>query len=154
MVNVPTGVWVNEEGYMVRPPETAYTSNLELFSLVKVEGKRYVAALRDWVKSGAESQYALTPEELAQRAPARSPDQQLADVHFRVGAHFKENGKPRAAKRHWESAQRLNPDSWNYHRQDWSYSRTDPIFKFLKKVRGLGKKPYYPPLDLDKPKSE
>ena len=27
-------------------------------------------------------------------------------------------------------------------------------FKFLKKVRGLGKKPYYPPLDLDKPKPE
>lgn len=153
MVNVPTGVWIDEEGRMVRPPEPAYSTDLRILN-VRVDGKRYVEGLRDWVEKGKDSVYALSPAELAKRVKERTGDEDLADVHFRLGAIFMGRGEDALAKRHWAEAERLNPDSWNYHRQDWSYSASDATFKFLRKVAGLGDKPYYPPLDLPEPKDE
>ena len=66
MVNVPSGVWIDEEGRIVRPPETAY-SRRHRFGPIVVGDERYTAALRDWVARGAESEYALDAEELAAR---------------------------------------------------------------------------------------
>ncbi len=153
MVNVPTGVWIDEEGRIVRPPETAYSQDFKLGN-VEVQGAAYVAALRDWVKNGAESKYALTPAQLRRRFAPRNDDLRRADVHFRLGALFKQRDQTKLAKKHWAASQKLNPDSWNYHRQDWSYSPFDRSVKFGMKVAGLGDKPYYPKLDLEPPEPD
>ena len=63
MVNVPTGVWIDEQGHVVRPPEVAYSRNVALLS-IKVNGSDYVAGLRDWVEHGPQSRYVSTPDEL------------------------------------------------------------------------------------------
>ena len=41
MVNVPIGVWIDEQGRIVRPNEVAYSKNIALFS-IKVPGNDYV----------------------------------------------------------------------------------------------------------------
>ena len=63
MVNVPTGVWIDEQGHIVRPSEVAYSRDVALMS-IKVNGSDYVAGLRDWVEKGPKSKYALAPEQM------------------------------------------------------------------------------------------
>ncbi|MCZ6618701.1 MAG: redoxin domain-containing (seleno)protein, partial [Gammaproteobacteria bacterium] len=43
-------------------------------------------------------------------------------------------------------AQRLNPDSWNYHRQDWSFTPEEAGANWQKKAQALTK-PYYEPIE-------
>ena len=121
MVNVPTGVWINEQGRIVRPGETAYTTSRTTNfggKTITTEGEIYVAALRDWVANGARSQYVVTPEEYARRVKPRTPAEREADAAFQLGVYFHGAGKKELAEKYWQRAQSLNPDDWNYHRQE------------------------------------
>lgn len=146
MVNVPMGVWIDEKGRIVRPPEPAYSRDVALLS-IKVEGSRYVAALRDWVANGEKSPHVLTAARLRERLAPRPAAHDLADAHFKLGVHFHAAGKTDLAGKHWKEAQRLHPDSWNFHRQDWSFT-PNASKNWLEKFRASGDKPYYPPLEL------
>ena len=151
MVNVPTGVWINEEGVIVRPNEVAYSSATELTlggKKLSAAGDEYVAALRDWVAKGADSVYAMSPEEIAKRTAPRTNNDALAEAHFQLGVHFNGSGNDELANKHWESAQVLRPDSWNYHRQDWSFTPKEAGKNWMEKFLGLGDEEYYEPLDL------
>jgi len=147
MVNVPTGVWIDEAGRMVRPPEVAYSNKLSMFG-VTVEGDRYVDALRDWVEKGEKSEFALTPDQLAERLPKPDTNLSLADAHFKLAVYLHEQDKTELAQKHWEEAQRLAPDDWNYHRQDWSFRKGEAMKRWMQKFRALDGKDYYAPLDL------
>src|SRR5262249_50663942 len=59
MVNVPTAVWINEQGRIVRPNETAYVDN-RLKRIHGLESAPYIAALRDWVEKGDRSAYVFS----------------------------------------------------------------------------------------------
>ncbi len=146
MVNVPSGVWVDETGHMVRPPEVAYTVKQILGQ--KVEGDRYVAALRDWVLRGTDSPFAMSPEQLRARLPGRSPQEQLAEANFRLGVWFHLAANEERANYYWQQAQTLHPDSWNYHRQDWSFTPREAMRNWMKKVSQLNGRAYYAPLEL------
>ena len=151
MVNVPTGVWIDEEGRIVRPNETAYTTNrvTELAGKkMTIQGADYVAALRDWVAKGASSEFALSREEVAARIAPRSSDEADAEAWFQLANHFHRQGMDELADRYWARAQELRPDSWNYHRQDWSFTPEEAGPKWVEKYRALGDEEYYPPLDL------
>jgi hypothetical protein len=161
MVNVPTGVWIDEEGRIVRPPEVAYVKKMALGS-VAVNGDAYTAALRDWVAKGSASEFALSPDEIRERVTtARHASETFvdqADATFRLGAYFKQRGDDERAARYWAKAQELNPDSWNYHRQDWSFLPTmaETMKNFTAKVRQTGEegKVYYAPNELSNPQAE
>ncbi len=161
LVNVPMGIWIDEQGNIVRPPEVAYVAKMALGS-VAVDGEAYTAALRDWVAKGAESEFALTPEEIRQRVTTARHDAdtfvERADAAFRLGAHFKAAGDEARANRYWDLAQELNPDSWNYHRQDWSFLPTmaETMQRFTSKVREVseGGGVYYAPNELSNPDAE
>jgi hypothetical protein len=151
MVNVPTGVWINEEGVIVRPPETAYSSNVELElggKKITSRGGDYVTALRDWVEKGAESEFVMTPEQITAKMPARTEDQAKAEALFQLGVYFHRNGDEEKANTYWEQAEALRPESWNYHRQDWSFTPSEAGRNWMQKFQGLGDKDYYPKLDL------
>jgi hypothetical protein len=51
---------------------------------------------------------------------------------------------------HYQEAQRLNPDSWNYKRQAWALSDAERDYgtSFQKEVQKLNGKPYYAPRKL------
>jgi hypothetical protein len=152
--NVPTGVWIDERGRVVRPGEPAWTTsrtNTYGGKPLVTEGEEYVAAIRDWVANGDASPYVLSDEEFARRVKPRSNAEMEADASFALAVWFHQAGNQALAKQYFERAQRLNPEDWNYHRQDWSFTPSEAGAKWLEKFRELDE-PYYPKLDL-KPKS-
>jgi len=150
MTNVPTGVWIDEEGMIVRPNETAYTRNTKLNlngKILKSRGADYVAALKDWVKNGKDSPYVLTPEEIAKRVQPRTDEQALAEAEFQLGNYFLSKDNDEKANLHWEAAQKLRPESWNYARQDWSFTPKEQGANWSKKFQA-SEGDYYPDTDI------
>ena len=154
-VNVPMAVWIDERGRVVRPAEPAWTeSRTDVLGgkQLVIEGEPYVAALRDWVVNGDRSPYALSDDEFARRVKPRSPAEMEADASFKLAVWFHQAGNDALATKYFEHAQQLNPDDWNYHRQEWSFTPDEAGKKWMEKFQKLDQ-PYYPKLDL-KPKKE
>lgn len=154
-VNVPTGVWIDEKGQVVRPGEPSWTTN-QTFNArnqkgepIVTEGEKYVAALRDWVEKGEHSQYAMSDEAFAARVQRRSASAMEAEASFKLAVWFQQAGKKDRADVYFARAQQLNPDDWNYHRQQWSFEGQAAGKKFQEKVQKL-ETPYYPKLELDR----
>ena len=159
MVNVPSAVWINEDGQIVRPSETAGATDgfrqvdFETFQIpdaVANDGKQkrqqYVDAVRDWVKNGAASPYALSAAEARARVDAPTAEDALAAAHYRLGQHLFEQGDVEAAHQSWAEAKRLRPESWNYFRQDLEVDEVGKASgpEFFAAVEALGEKAYYP----------
>jgi tetratricopeptide (TPR) repeat protein len=148
---VPTGIWIDEKGRVARPAEPAWNSDQVMKiadgKSIVTEGEVYVAALRDWVKNGDRSAYALSDAEFARRVKPRSAAEMEADASFKLAVFFHEKGKNELAAKYWERAQRLNPDDWNYHRQEWSFTPAEAGKKWMDKFQKL-EQPYYPKLDI------
>ena len=174
IVNVPTGFWVDEEGFLVRPPETAFPRRSPLMDMeipdsldprlrevleesrkLNADGRPYVAALRDWVEKGAASRFALSPTEVQRRAAERSPDAALAAAHFDLAQQLQRAGEPDRAVAHFKESHRLAPRNWAYRRQAWSIvDRTqtpNDVYPtgWLEEVQAEGAELYYPVPDLD-----
>lgn len=163
LVNVPQAVWIDEQGRLVRPPETAGSTDgfrkmdREKFTLPedvvaernRVKGE-YLGALRDWVARGAASAYAMSPEKLEARVRPADPAIARAHALYRLGTHLLAQGAQAEAERHFAEAIRLHPDSWAIWRQtapkDARGLATGPAF--WARVDALGDRPYYQPVDL------
>jgi len=154
MVNVPTAVWIDEKGRIVRPNETAFIDN-RFKSMHGIDAAPYLDALRDWLARGEKSPYALTPAQLRARLRRPTADHRLADAYFQMAQHLARTGHNQDAIPHFKMAQKLQPESWNYKRQAWLLADPDKDYgtNFAKEVKALGDKPYYPPLDLSGPKN-
>jgi hypothetical protein len=173
VVNVPTGVWIDEQGMIVRPPEPAFpwrpreladelvaqlpritVEQLQEAGRMRIDPEAYVAALRDWVSRGSHSRYALTPEEVIARSRPRPPEQSRAAACFELGQHLHRAGHRADAVRWFRDAHRLAPDNWTYKRQAWTFA--DPLqgatveyeSDWLTDVRKIGAENYYPRLAL------
>jgi hypothetical protein len=150
-INVPMGVWIDERGRIVRPAEPAWTtSRTDVFGgkPLVIEGDEYVAALRDWVTNGDKSRYVLSDDEFARRVKPRSADEMEADASFKLAVWFQQAGKRQLAARYFARAQQLNPDDWNYHRQEWSFTPEEAGRKWMEKFQKL-EAPYYPKIELE-----
>lgn len=147
MVNVPAGVWVDESGKIVRSAEVAYSKQQRVLGQL-IGDDRYAQGLADWVEKGPASHYVVSRDRLQPKLAVRTADERLADAHFKLGAYFSEQGKRELATKHWQESQRLNPSNWNYHRQDWSFDKAKEMPNWLAKVRTLGTKPYYDPVEF------
>lgn len=149
MVNVPTAVWIDEKGRIVRPNEVAYVDN-RFTSMHKLEAAPYLDALRDWVANGEKSIYALSEKQLKEQIEQQKPEWALAAAEFGLAEHLYRQGQAAASIRHYKEAQRLNPDNWNYKRQAWALSNADRDYgtNFTKEVQKLNGKPYYAPRQL------
>ena len=138
VVNVPSAIWIDEEGMIVRPAEPAWPGpaprlRVELPEpvLERLRGERlgnrfagererYAAALRDWAARGAASPYAYGPEDVVARSQPRSPDESRAAAHFELAQHLWTARRREPALEHFRAAHRLQPDNWTYKRQAWS----------------------------------
>ena len=159
MVNVPTAVWIDERGKIVRPSEPAGVTdafrkmNRTNFSIptdamaeLQAKRKAYLDAIRDWVANGPASRFALSEPEVLRRMHTPDDAQVRAAANFRLGEFLFERGQAEAAKKYFEEAKRLRPESWNYKRQAWALE--DPMKpggpEFWAAVDSLGERKYYP----------
>lgn len=153
MVNVPTAVWIDERGRIVRPNEVAFIDD-RFKSFTNMESANYIDAIRDWAARGAKSIYALSEDELKARLRPVNDDRLQADAEFALGEYLFKQGKGADAIPHFKEAQRLDPDNWNYKRQAWALSDADRDYgtNFRKEVQKLNGKPYYEPHKLPEAK--
>lgn len=128
ITNIPTVMWIDEHGRIVRPPERATPPPVGelaegIVKMIGDDGQRaqYVDRLRDWVTYGAESRYALAPDEVLARAKLSSPDISRAAAHFEMAQHlWRQEGLSERALRHFNAAHELQPDNITYKRQAYS----------------------------------
>jgi peroxiredoxin len=160
MVNVPQCVWIDEKGRIVRPTETA--GSTDHFRRMDIKTRTlapedqaarlaarqiYFDAVRDWVLTG---RHALSAEEARRKLPRITPEIALAHAHFRLGAWLRRNGKIAEGDRHLAEASRLHPDSWNMWRQAADLQEVGRASspEFWARVQALGERPYYAPPDI------
>ena len=173
IVNVPSAVWIDERGTLVRPPEPAFpwrprqpteellaqlpplaAEQLREAQKIRIEPEHYLEALRDWVANGERSRYALDPDAVLARSGDHSIDRSRAAASFELAQHLQRSGHPNEAVRWFREAHRLQPENWTYKRQAWSLA--DPLqgpsdsyeSDWLTEVRELGPENYYPPVRL------
>jgi hypothetical protein len=175
VVNVPNGLWIDEDGVIVRPAEPAFPGrnpvldqlkDMDITTLpdeaaamlaearkIKTDPEGYLAMLEDWVEHGASSRYALSPTEVVARSQPRADDEALAAAEFELGQHLHRAGDHAAAIPHWRAAHRLYPDNWTYKRQAWEFE--DPMRQghtdaydssWYEDVVKIGAENYYPPI--------
>src|SRR5207244_6494493 len=95
LVNVPQAVWIDESGKIVRPTETAgSTDHFRRMDLATrtmspedqaarlAARQAYLDAVKDWVTSG---KHALPADAAKRKLPRITPDIALASAHFRLG---------------------------------------------------------------------
>ncbi len=88
--------------------------------------------------------------EFARRVKSRSPQEMEADATFKLAVWFQRNGDGLLAAKYFQRAQDLNPEDWNYRRQDWSFTPNEAQSKWLDKFK-KDAQPYYPKLDMPQP---
>jgi tetratricopeptide (TPR) repeat protein len=156
MVNVPTGVWINEQGRIVRPNEVAFVDD-RFKQFTGLESSVYVNALKDWAEKGEKSQYVMSEDQLREKVAANDPNVSMAAAEFGLGEQLYKTGHGTEAIPHFKEAQRLNPKSWNYKRQAWALSdaKRDYGTTFKDEVDKIGgSKVYYSTPDLPGIKDE
>jgi hypothetical protein len=141
--NVPMAVWIDESGTLVRPAESAsiqpsplaameitdamperLQAVLREFKKMPETGSAYRAAIVDWATNGADSRFALSPDEVIAASQPRSADHSRAAACFELGVHAEERGDHAAAMAWWKQAHALFPDNWTYKRQAWTLEST------------------------------
>jgi len=155
MVNVPTGVWINERGRIVRPNEVAFVDD-RFKPFTGMDSAPYLNALKDWLEKGSKSEYAMSEDQLKQKLNSQDPNIALGVAEFGLGEQLYKSGHGAEAIPHFKEAQRLNPKSWNYKRQAWALgdAKKDYGTTFKDEVDKIGgSKLYYPPPDLPASKS-
>jgi hypothetical protein len=141
VTNIPSSIWINEDGMIVRPAEVApapppehppsrpqlpkgtpsrLASMMQEAAKIRDDSKVYHHALLDWVENGTNSVFALSPEEVVARSRPRDMNIARGHAHFELATQLEIMGEHDAAITHFREAHKLVPDSWTFRRQAWS----------------------------------
>lgn len=163
MTNVPMGVWIDENGRIVRPAEpTGATDGFRSMDPLtrampadaveagKASRRRYVDALRDWVKNGDASPYVLSADDARARLTEPTETDALAAANFRMGHYLRAQGHAERAARYFDEARRLCPERWHYFRQALDLEEKGKASgpEFRAALQALGKRSFYAPINL------
>jgi len=136
VTNIPSGIWIDEGGVIVRPHESAvpppvmrpdHDGVLQPWGIggkYGTDANRYAEMVRDWVAKGAESEYVLTPDEVIARSHPQTPQVSEAAAEFELAQHlWRSEGFSDRALSHFARAHTLQPDNITYKRQAYSQYR-------------------------------
>lgn len=144
MVNVPTILWIDEEGQIVRPNDVAYGDNTWQ-SVTGLDSEKHASALRAWVRGEAPP---VDQEKIRSLQHLPTPEDQLARAEFTLGQWLYDRGKTDAATRHFERGSELAPHDFTIRRGTMPMRGIDPagpeFFKMIGEWRAAGKEYYLP----------
>ena len=158
MINVPQAVWIDEDGMIVRPTETAGASQgfrkmdrttfqmpAEELAAAQTTRKIYLDAIRDWVRKGKASSYVVPASSLAARTPKYTNEQAEANALLRLGQWLVRSGETMSGFKLLRRASELHPDSWSIWRQTADLEQVGKSGgpEFWARVAALGEKRYY-----------
>ena len=121
--NVPTVVWIDEDGRIVRPNAEAFGTDLFTEFTGAVSGP-HLDLVRRWVRHG----------EVPEQEPGAweavgdlSPEEVLARLHFRIATEAHRRGDPDTTRRHVLAAGALAPDDLTVWRAGMPLIGEDPF---------------------------
>jgi hypothetical protein len=151
MINVPTMVWIDEAGRIVRPNDAQYGTD----TFTQFHHKRsapFLAAVRAWVNG---ERGAPSPAQVRSQQLLPTPEQQRARAEFTLAWHLHQQGRLAAAERHFERAGKLSPHDWTIRRGSLPIRGKNPMgpefFELYKEWQAAGS-PGYPTQALDREK--
>lgn len=144
MVNVPTILWLDEEGKIVRPNDVAYGDNTWQ-EVTGFDAEVHKTALRNWVKNG---DVAFNEERARDLQSLPTAEHQRARAEFALGQWLWEQGKLAAAKAHFLTAGELAPHDFTIRRGSMPMQDVDPMgpefFAMIQKWTEEGNEWYQP----------
>jgi len=145
VVNVPTVVWIDERGRIVRPNDVAFGADT-FRSLTGLDSSLHLGALRAWVRG---ENAAFTADEVrAQQTIPTAADQQ-ARAEFGLGQYLWMRGRREAAARHFARGGELAPHDFTIRRGTMPMRGIDPMGQEFRAMLGAwtqAGQPYYRPL--------
>jgi hypothetical protein len=123
VVNVPTMIWIDERGRIVRPHDAQFGTD----TFTAFHGKRsapYLAALRAWVREG---RGALDADTIRRHQLLPTPETQLARAHRALAWWLHRQGRAPAAARHFDRAGVLAPGDWTIRRGSMPIRGQNPM---------------------------
>jgi hypothetical protein len=164
MINVPSAVWIDEEGRIVRPAEPAGGTDVsraardpktgqisdEARAKMQLRRQYYYNAIRDWVQKGEASVHALAAQDVQRRTQDPSQEDARGAATFRMGAYLHQQGHREDAQRYFSEAARLRPHRWNYRRQIWNLAPGTDVRAGMQAAREApGAPPFTPTLFME-----
>jgi hypothetical protein len=111
-VNVPTMVWIDASGTVVRPNDAQFGTD----TFTQFHGKRsepYLDMIRAWVRDGTG---ALSARDVRDNRLPPTAESQLARAERQLASYLNERGREEAAERHFARAGELAPKDWTIRR--------------------------------------
>lgn len=149
LVNVPSGVWIDETGRIARINEGTYAQT-HMNGAFGTDD--YLPIVRDWVAKGADSEYVWDADRVQDSIIERTPEAERAQPAFRLGGYYFQNDNDAKAEQYWTLAQELDPSSWNYLRQDLMYEdggSAGPEWQQRRQEIESAGGSYYAPLEIE-----
>jgi hypothetical protein len=146
MVNVPTAVWIDEQGTIARPQDVAFGTDT-FRQITGIDSARHVGALRAWARGEAPMLPASRVRD-GLRLPA--PADQAARAHFGLAMWLTLRGRATAAERHFARAGELAPHDFTIRRGSMPIRGVDPMgpeFRAMAQAWAASGNRYYVPLD-------
>jgi hypothetical protein len=122
IVNVPTVLWIDEEGRIVRPNDVAYATDTYR-AMTNIDSARALDAVRAWVRDGVST---ITRDEAATLQAVPTDEHQLARAEFGLARWLAAQGRTDAAERHFVRAGELAPHDFTIRRGSMPMRGIDP----------------------------
>jgi hypothetical protein len=146
IINVPTGIWIDERGRIVRPNDAVFGTDT-FKDISGIASGPHLDALHAWVTTGALP--FVSDDDVRAHQVLPTADEQLARAEFTLAWWLHRQGGTEAAERHFVRAGELAPHDWTIRRGSMPIRGLDPMgeaFVPLWNEAMAGGMPYYPPM--------
>ncbi len=120
LTNVPTVVWVDEEGRVVRSNDVAFGSE-DFVEFHGIDSSDHRDAVRRWAHDG------VVPDDEGERTLAPTDAEQRAHLQYRLALHLWRAGRQEAAARHFDEAADRAPLDFTVRRAQLPLRGRDPF---------------------------